>query len=40
MHKEYINVDGKTVITDDNGNIAIRSYFNNQDEILSEENLI
>lgn len=40
MNKEYIYVNGKVVIQDENGNKRLVDYNNNLDEILVQENLI
>lgn len=40
MNKEYICLDGKAIIEDENGNKKIEDYNDNLDEILVQENLI
>ena len=40
MNKEYIYLDGKCIIEDDNGNQKVEVYTNKTDEILMKENAI
>ena len=40
MNKEYIYLDGKCIIEDDNGNQKVEDYTNKTDEILMKENAI
>ena len=47
MNKEYLYINGKCIIYDqngaileDNGKIALREYTDNLDEILIQENMI
>lgn len=40
MNKSYIYIDGKVVVTDDNGLKEPVEYYDNLDEVLVQENLI
>lgn len=40
MNREYIYVDGKAIIKDDEGNHTVNKYYDNLDEILKQENVI
>lgn len=40
MNKEYIYIDGKVIVKDENGNQTPIEYYDNLDEVLVQENLI
>ncbi len=40
MNKEYINIDGKTLISDENGKIKLEEYYDGLNEVLVQENLV
>ncbi len=40
MNKEYIYIDGKCIVKDNNGNYDVIDYCDNLDDVLEQENLI
>ncbi len=40
MNKEYTYIDGKVIVSDENGNKVPMEYYDNLDEVLIQENLI
>lgn len=40
MNKEYVYIDGKVIIEDENGNKKVQQYSDKTEEILVQENLI
>lgn len=40
MNKEYTYLDGKAIISDENGKQSLIEYFDNLDYILVQENII
>ncbi len=40
MNKEYTYIDGKVIVSDENGKQTLIDYYDNLDEILIQENLI
>ena len=40
MNKEYMYIDGKVVISDENGKQTLTEYSDNLDAILAQENVI
>ncbi len=40
MNKEYIYIDGKVIICDENNKKTLSGYYDNLDEVLAQENLI
>ena len=40
MNKEYIYMDGKAIISDEQGNLKLENYYEALDEVLAQENLV
>ena len=40
MNKEYTYINGKVIISDENGNKTQSEYYDNLDEVLVKENII
>ena len=40
MNKEYVYIDGKVIISDENGNHTQSEYYDNLDKVLVQENVI